>query len=144
MNQVLIWKLSMAVILLVLSLFDIKKKEIPLWGTGILLIPAVCAVVMAGKGNTNLIILLSGIAVGIFVIITAAVTNGKIGIGDGLVLCVLGLALGFIKTCILFLSALFLAAFFSGIMLLFKKCGLKSTVPFLPFLFISYLGVILL
>lgn len=85
-----------------------------------------------------------GIAIGIFMMVMSRVLKGGIGIGDGMLLCVLGGYLGFIQNLKLLLTALYLAAGCSVVLLLIKRAGKKTEIPFVPFLCTAYIGSIIL
>jgi len=82
---------------------------------------------------------LMGFIMGIGVVLLSKITKGKIGSGDGLVLCVTGLGLGFWGNLELFALALTIAAAFSAGLLILRIAGRKSSIPFIPFLLISYI-----
>jgi leader peptidase (prepilin peptidase)/N-methyltransferase len=73
------------------------------------------------------------------VIFISRITGGKIGMGDGLLLCVTGLGLGFWGNMELFAYALFAAAAVSVILLILRLADRKKSIPFVPFLLLSYL-----
>lgn len=77
---------------------------------------------------------LGGILVGIFVLILAFATKEKIGIGDGIVMCICGALIGGMKSLTCVFYGLLLAAVFSMVMLVFRKVKLRSSLPFIPFL----------
>ena len=57
-----------------------------------------------------------------------------IGIGDGLLLAVTGILLGFWENMELFLTGLFFCALFSAVVLVIFRKGRGYRVPFVPFL----------
>ena len=65
-------------------------------------------------------------------------TKESIGTGDGLVLCVLGLFCGWRQCLAIFGMALVLSAILSIILLICRKAGRKTELPFLPSLFGGY------
>jgi leader peptidase (prepilin peptidase)/N-methyltransferase len=85
---------------------------------------------------------LGGAAIGGFVILTSMITSGKIGLGDGILLCITGLGLGFWGNLELFCLALSLAAGLSIMLLIFRLADRKKSIPFVPFLFVGYLILI--
>jgi leader peptidase (prepilin peptidase)/N-methyltransferase len=80
---------------------------------------------------------------GLFMLALNPITRGQIGIGDGLIVLILGVCLGFGLTASILLLGLFASAFFSAILLIVKKAGRKKTIPFIPFLFLGFLGVLI-
>jgi leader peptidase (prepilin peptidase)/N-methyltransferase len=69
-------------------------------------------------------------------------TGGKIGMGDGILLCVTGIGLGFWNNLELFGVALFLAAVLSIILMILRVVDRKKSIPFIPFLFAGYLIIV--
>ena len=94
--------------------------------------------------NITIYSLLAGCLIGAFLLLISKVTGGKIGIGDGLVLIVTGIYLGFENNTILFLHGLFFCGIWSLLMLLTKKKKGSDEVPFVPFLLLAYVKMLLL
>lgn len=130
------------VILLILSIEDIRKQKISLWIIffGFILAGIFCAGQMA-EGVWSV---LAGAGPGIVLLLLGYVTRGSIGYGDGLVVTFLGMSFGFLKISGMLLLALFFAVFYSGGMLLLRKYNMRSRLPFLPFLMLAYLGGMLI
>lgn len=82
---------------------------------------------------------LSGILPGILLLFTAWITHQEIGYGDGLVLAVTGLCLGFSASVFILMAGLLFLAPVSLFYLVCKKAGRKKTLPFIPFLTAGYL-----
>lgn len=123
------------ILLLYSSYTDIKKREI---SALVLMIFMIMGIVCTIYGERiSLTEVFFGVFIGVFLIAISILTHGELGLGDGLLLCVTGLYLGFVRNILLLLIALFISAIFSMFLLLFK-CGLKREYPFVPFLFLSY------
>lgn len=137
----LLLKIITIVWLFICSVQDIKEQQINL--------------VLIGVGFISLFTLslienqlliwerLGGVGLGIFLILLSKITRGQIGIGDGLILSVTGISLGFYLNSILLIYSLFISAVFSIGIMIIKKANRKSTIPFIPFIFIVSLGVVL-
>jgi leader peptidase (prepilin peptidase)/N-methyltransferase len=80
------------------------------------------------------------VAIGVSVLIISLVTKGKIGSGDGVVLMITGMCLGFFDNLFLLLTAAFLSAIVGIFLLLIKKVNRNYEIPFIPFLFVSFVG----
>lgn len=121
---------------------DIKKR----------LVSSTVLVIFAGIGvilnvlfhRGSLQSMIGGIGLGLIVICISQLTKGGIGLGDGGVLCVMGLYVGFYENLEIFMLALFMAAVWGVILIIFKKAGRKTELPFIPFLTIAYVIVTLL
>lgn len=87
--------------------------------------------------------LLLGIAVGGGVLLLALVTGELIGLGDGLLLTVTGIYLGGAGNFQLLMYGLFYAALVSLILMALHKWGKHWELPFIPFLFLGYLTILL-
>lgn len=132
----LIIRVILGVLLLFCGVQDILNKRIYLWLIGI------CTVAVIGClpfcSNLSATERIGGCALGLCVVILSKATGGKIGMGDGILLCVTGLGLGFWTNTELFGLALFLAALVSIVLLIFKLADRKKSIPFVPFLLIGY------
>lgn len=132
----------MGAVLCLCGIQDIQKKKINIWpiivgGVIILLCIPLC--------NSHTIPdRIGGIAVGALVIMISIATGGKIGMGDGMLLCLTGLGLGLWGNLELFAIALLMAAGVSIVLLVLGKTNRKKSIPFVPFLMISYVIMIAL
>ncbi len=77
---------------------------------------------------------IAGCVAGGMVYVVGQITRGQIGSGDGFLLMVTGILLGFWKNRELFLAGLFFCALFSAAALVLLRKGRKYRVPFVPFL----------
>ena len=85
-----------------------------------------------------------GLAVGALLLIFGYFSKETIGIADGVIISVCGAAFGIYETVALCFFAALYAATFSFVLLLLKKVGRKSRIPFLPFLLLGYVTMRLL
>ena len=121
--------------LVLLSVQDIRRKHIgvvPLTILGIL--NAVLCIFM-GRDALHI---LTGLVPGVFALLVALVTKGKMGMGDGLVLLALGLVYDWDKVLALWLVALLLSAVTGIILMITKKAGLKTAMAFVPYILAGY------
>lgn len=134
--QEVIMKIMIGIMLLICAFEDLLYKKISIW------------IVAAGGVVTGIFILimelpllwdhLGGVLVGAIVIMISKATGGKVGMGDGLLLCVTGLGLGLWGNIELFAYALLAAAIVSIILLILRLANKKKSIPFVPFILISY------
>ncbi len=115
---------------------DIREKAVNLWVILVFLISGAALVPFSGTGAEEVIL---GLIPGALLLLLSFVTKGAVGTGDGLALAVTGILLGPLWNLKLFMTALFLTAVFSAVLLIIRKCGRDSELPFLPFLFVSFL-----
>ncbi|GHU43179.1 hypothetical protein FACS1894111_08360 [Clostridia bacterium] len=84
-----------------------------------------------------------GVAVGAVIMLISRITKGSIGMGDGIILAVSGLYLGFEKNLFLFFVGIFYAALCSLGLILWKKKKGKEEIAFIPFLLAAYLSMLI-
>lgn len=133
-------KIIMGIMLLLCGVQDAIKKKIYIW---FIIIGTLLIIVCIPFCNTYALFdRIGGVAIGISVIVISFVTKGKIGLGDGALLCVTGLGLGFWGNLELFALGLLFAAIISIGLLIFRLAGRKKSIPFIPFLLISYVFLI--
>lgn len=127
----------LGLLLIVVSIQDIKWKKIQV---GIVLVASIVLCICVPFCSNLLIIdRILGLLVGLGVVLLSKATRGKIGIGDGMVLGVTGIGLGFWSNMELFALALSMAAVFSIGLIAFRRANRKTAIPFMPFLFVSYM-----
>lgn len=76
----------------------------------------------------------AGVGSGILVWLISKISRDQIGRGDGFLLMVTGMILGFWENMELFLTALFFCAFYSAGVLILQRKGRGYRIPFVPFL----------
>lgn len=133
-------KVILITVLLVCAVQDIRKKKILLW---VIIAGAVLVSICLPFGiDFDILNCIAGVSVGAVVIIISLATAGKIGMGDALLLCLTGLALGFWSNLELFAIALLISAVVSISLLILHRADRKKSIPFVPFMLISYLFLI--
>ena len=124
-------------LLIIVTIQDIKWKKIKV---GIVMMCAVLLCVLIPFCQTlSILDRALGLSLGLGVMLLSKATEGKIGMGDGLVLGVTGLGLGFWSNMELFAVALAMAAVFSIGLLVLRRANRKKAIPFMPFLLMAYL-----
>ena len=122
-----------------LALEDIKTRKIR--SMSIIVFALVGAILSFLNGNWFDWRLILGFIPGIIVLFLGLLTKETIGYGDGLVVLALGCYLNIFEIIGLSMLALTLAAVF--LIVVYHK-GKKELLPFVPFLFVAHLIVILL
>lgn len=135
-------KILVIAMLSITSIMDLRCKKINLF----LLIPFLICGIICNLYYQLLPItsLAGGVGIGIVLLIISFVTRGKIGSGDGVILMVTGLFLGFYDNLLLLLSATFLSAIVGAFILCIKGMNKNYEIPFIPFLLISFAGGLLI
>lgn len=126
------------VYLLILSVMDIRKRKLRLE----ILLAGFPAAAVCGffVRDIPIALLAAGGAVGVVFLIISRTTEESLGYGDSILITVLGIYMGFWNILTLLVTAFFLGAVFSGVMLVRKKYTGKSSFPFVPFLTAAYVG----
>lgn len=76
---------------------------------------------------------------GVISLLCARMSRGGFGMGDGWVILILGIYLGFGSTVYLLMLAFLCAFVFSLFYLIRTRCDKKQELPFVPFLLMGYL-----
>jgi leader peptidase (prepilin peptidase)/N-methyltransferase len=135
----LISKILIGLLLIIVTAQDIKWKKIRV---GVVLITAILlCICIPFCSRPSVIDRILGLSLGLGVVLLSKATRGKIGIGDGLVLGVIGMGIGFWSNMELFAIALAMAAVFSIALMVLGKANRKKAIPFMPFLLLSYLCI---
>lgn len=126
----------------VCSISDWKKKEIPVIWLVIMSIAIGCFAVLSEAVSIRLRI--GGILLGVLFLLISKCTKEAIGYADSWLVLLLGIYVGSLQA----ISILFAASMLAGIgsiFCLWKHHWKRSaTLPFVPFLTISYLGALFL
>lgn len=136
-----IFKLAITCFLGVLAVVDYKKKQVSNIAVLIGLIIVIANYVIFRP--ITIISIIGGILVGIILLGISYITKQKVGIGDGLIVILLGANLGFEGVVFALLYALTLSAFWAAVLLIIKKVNRHHTIAFIPFLFMGYIGVLI-
>ncbi len=126
-----------AVWLLTVSILDFRSRRVPFWilgAGGVMVMPEVIR--RWGDYPDILLGMLPG-----FTLLAVAFATKKAGYGDGIVLLLLGMVLGRRGGLMVFGIALFLAAVCSAFLLVIRKAGRNTKIPFLPFLAVGWVIV---
>ena len=126
-------------IMLLCAVQDLWKKKIYLWV--VVLGAILISICLPFQESYNIVDGLGGVIIGLSVIGISLASRGKIGIGDGILLCVSGLVLGFWRNMEMFAIALSFASIVSIILLIFFKANRHKRIPFIPFLWMGYIIV---
>lgn len=124
------------------SILDWKKREISL--VSLLVFGTMGMVFRICQEEQNWGEVLGGIGVGLGLLGLTVITKEGIGLGDGLLMCVTGVWLGWTENLKLLTVGLLLCAAFAGAGLALHKIKKEERLPFVPFLFLAYVGGIFL
>ena len=114
------------------SWLDIRKRQISIILTAIFALAAFLTALIYHRISWEFFI---GISI---------LSKGALGMGDGLILTALGMAMQWSDFIFMLFIALSACALWSGILLCFLKKKKNTQIPFVPFLMIGYLGGMIL
>lgn len=143
--QLISYRVLMAAIgflLLVAGIADIRKRQIS--RAQILVLLLVCCAVIPLKKEFGVIDAVGGFTVGLCAIGVSIATREQIGKGDGIVIAAVGIALGARKCLLVVFSASFMMSVVAIVVLVFRRGGRETRLPFLPAIFAGYLLCVLL
>jgi leader peptidase (prepilin peptidase)/N-methyltransferase len=121
--------------LLLNSILDLKYKKILYSPCGIVLGIGIFCILFEKPINWWQFL---GVLVGCGLMLVSLVTKQSIGIGDGMILASIGVFIGFWRSLMVLFIAGIMVSVVGGILLAFKKVNLKTSLPFVPFLFLAY------
>lgn len=121
--------------LAVMAVIDRRKKKIPVLPGILCTIVIVIAQIMDQAIWWQWV---PGVLVGGSLYVVSKVTKGAIGEGDALVYSLTGVALGFSKNLELFILSLFFSALTAAILLVCRRVGRHTRIPFVPFTAVAY------
>lgn len=128
--------------LILLSAFDIKKHRLP----AIVLVGGGGIIVLGGglEQAVPILLMAAGVVPGLIFLLVSKLTGEAFGYGDSILILFLGGFLGLWESLRLLTGAFFLAALFAVAGLWIRRFSRKTAFPFVPFLTLAYVGVILL
>lgn len=127
--------------LLAASWTDWRRREISLPLTFLFMAAGIAHSI---AGNRPAADYLAPAGIGILFLCLGILTEGALGMGDGLVLLALGTAMDTGAYLGALLRGILLAAAWSGTLLAVFRKDRKTEIPFVPFLLTGYLGGVLL
>ena len=142
MEQSIILQSILLVFLAIFTLYDLKYKKIPVW---LLLLMAIIGIIYVIKiGDYDNLSRYTGSSVGLLFLGFSFLSHEAIGKGDALLFIILGWFLGMYQIIFLLFVAFMFSGVFAMFLLLIKKGNYKTSIPFMPFLYIAFGGICLL
>lgn len=130
------------ILLAICSVSDWKKKTIPV--ILLIMLSVVVAVFALLCNAVSMRLRVSGALMGVLFLIISKCTKEAIGYGDSWLILLLGIHMGSLRAVGVLFAASMLASFASLFYLWKYRWKRSATLPFVPFLSISYLGAMLL
>lgn len=125
----------LCIFLALLSLEDIRKKQIRLWPILLLFLWQLGFLIWENSGDWRNY--LAGMTVGLVLCLASVLSKGVIGMGDGLVISLLGLCVGW-KEVLAILALAFFAAGLVAMAYIALKKGKTARLPFIPYIYVGY------
>ncbi len=140
----MIFEVGILIVLIISSIEDIRKKEILLWEIGACGIISVIRVIMdIVSGEFDIWMVALSLFAGAVFMVLSLLTRQGVGFGDGFIILAMGPALGAKGILIAVMMALFTSSLFSGALLILRRAGKKTKIPFVPFLALGNLAMLL-
>ncbi len=133
---------SVGGLILVEGIRDLYKRKISM--VSILLFGIFGIMIQLPHIKENWPGIVGGIFIGVIIYGLSKLTKGKIGEGDGWILMVTGIFLGFRNNIMLLLLSLWVAAAVSIFLLLLKKAKRKTELPFVCFMIPGYILLLII
>lgn len=114
----------------ILSIWDIKHRELPIY----LLLAGLLAGLVCGMCKEEGWLLFMGVIPGLLLIFMGFLTKDKVGYGDGIMVIILGLVLGWPDSLVVYVLAQFGVLLFAIGLMVVKKVPRDTQIPFAPFL----------
>ena len=134
-------ELCTVVFLAMNSWLDIRRREISLILT---VVYAGCGIIYSILQGRKIQDVLIPAGIGILFLAAGLISRGAIGAGDCWILLALGALLDTETYIRILCIGFFLAAFWSGILLVIRRKSRKTEIPLVPFLLAGYIGGILI
>lgn len=134
-------ELCTVVFLVMNSWLDIRRREISLLLT---VVYAGCGIIYSILQGRKIQDVLIPAGIGILFLAAGLISRGAIGAGDCWILLALGALLDTETYIRMLCIGFFLAAFWSGILLVIRRKSRKTEIPLMPFLLAGYIGGILI
>ena len=134
-------ELCTVVFLAMNSWLDIRRREISLLLT---VVYAGCGIIYSILQGRKIQDVLIPAGIGILFLAAGLISRGAIGAGDCWILLALGALLDTETYIRILCIGFFLAAFWSGILLMIRRKSRKTEIPLVPFLLAGYIGGILI
>lgn len=149
----------MIILMIFLSIRDVIKRKVPLWG-----LLAIATIVVAGVVNRivldinrenlsneyisngyistgfikgEIASVFIGMLPGVMLLLVSFATK-KVGVADGILLCMIGAYQNYLIAVIIFVTSSFLMAVISMILLVARRVNRNTRLPYVPFLTLGF------
>jgi leader peptidase (prepilin peptidase)/N-methyltransferase len=119
------------------SITDLKNKRVYLVVSVAFAIAGIIVNIIFRRHS--LISILLSLGIGVILIIISKVTREAIGMGDGIIILVLGVLNGAYENLLISLYGFLISFLVSAFLLITRKFGRKDKIPFIPCLLAGYI-----
>ena len=130
------------IVLSVMAVWDIRFRKIPVWVLAGLLLTVIGGHLFLS--DVSMPEAAAGTAVGTGFVLVSKATREAFGYADSILILILGIFLGIWELFVLLAAAFSMAALFAAAGLAAGKFSRRISIPFIPFLALSYAGVMIL
>lgn len=134
-------QMSVLALLGICSIEDVKTKRIHVIWLAVFAAEGILCSVLFWKRPLGEI--LTAMIPGILIFVLSSAVSGSIGEGDGMLLTITGIFLEVSFVLSMLTVAVFLSAGYALFLYIVRKKSRKYEMPFIPFLLIAFIGVIL-
>lgn len=136
----IIQKILLLICLFACAWIDYRQKKVYLWM--LILFGGVGVVLQFLLRNISIAELAGGVCIGIACLFLSWLTKENIGFGDGAILMMTGVYLGFSENMMLFMTSLTLVGVTALILVVLKKKKGGDRMPWIPFIFVAYVSLL--
>ena len=135
-------RISIFLLLVICTIIDLRKRTLPV---GLLSAGSIVILIISlWKYEFDFFPMMKGMIPGIILGAISRVTREAVGYGDVWIVFLIGSYLGVWDTVTVVCSAFFLCSIVASGCLVWKKFRRDTRIPFVPFLAVAYVGVILI
>lgn len=120
---------------------DIRRKEVSLAAAAVFAAAALGWSIYTGRISPEFFI---PAGIGSLFLAVSVMTKGALGMGDGWLMMALGTVLETGEFLAMLLIGMGCSAVWAGILLVIRRKGRNTEIPFVPFLLLGYIGGVLL
>lgn len=124
--------------LLWLAVCDMRKLRVSMVSLAAGMIGTMVIVIIeCSTGQRGIVEVVLGVLPSIFLLVLAWLTQ-KVGYADGTVLLMIGMLYGYGVTVFILCMSVMMLALVSGILLILRKAGRNTLIPYIPFLAVTF------
>ena len=124
-------------------IWDLKKKAVPANYLCVFGIVAIIGFILDVVNGKKLLDSVWGLIPGFIVVMLSTLTKEQVGLGDGVILLCVGCLQSVRDTTCMIFIALIMVTVVAMLLLIIRRVGRKATIPFVPFLFLGHLMMII-